>query len=149
MIWICITCVCIKYAYTCAHICRYINICIKYVYNILLIVNASWVSENNIYRNVCDRSVVNLNWGLINSHYLHLPDKWNGLQSSYWKFSQIPAVSRILCAFIIYSRKWSLINLGALLVKGWIHKHSFRERERTERWNIAPITNSSLNFWLM
>ena len=49
--------------------------CIKYVYNILLIVNASRVSKNNIYRKVCDRSVVNLNWGLINSHYLRLPDK--------------------------------------------------------------------------
>lgn len=66
---------CIKYAYLCTYICRYINMCIKYVYNILLIVNASRISKNNIYRNVCDRSVVNLNWGLINSHYLCLPDK--------------------------------------------------------------------------
>lgn len=68
--------------------------CIKYVYNILLIVNASRISKNNIYRNVCDRSVVNLNWGLINSHYLCLPDKWNDLLSSCWKFNQIPANSK-------------------------------------------------------
>lgn len=32
-----------------------------------------------------------LNWGLINSHYFHLPDKWNVLLSSSWKFSQKPA----------------------------------------------------------
>lgn len=41
-----------------------------------------------------DRSAVNLNWGLINSHYLHLPDKWNDLLSSCWKFNEIPANSK-------------------------------------------------------
>ena len=91
MYYMCVYKTCI---YVCIYICRYINMCIKYVYNILLIVNASRVSKNNIYRNVCDRSVVNLNWGLINSHYLRLPDKWNDLLSSCWKFNQIPANSK-------------------------------------------------------
>lgn len=39
-------------------------------------------------------STVKRNWGLINSHYLSLPDKWNDLLSSCWKFNQIPANSK-------------------------------------------------------
>lgn len=41
-----------------------------------------------------DASAVKRNWGLINSHYLRLPDKWNDLLSSCWKFNQIPANSK-------------------------------------------------------
>lgn len=57
----------------------------------LLIWNVSWVNRTNIYRNACDASAVKRNCGLINSHYLRLPDKWNDLLSSCWKFNQIPA----------------------------------------------------------
>ena len=62
----------------------------KVLYNPLLIWNESWVNKSNI--EMCrDRLAVNLNWGLINSHYLCLSDKWNDLLSSFGKFNQIPA----------------------------------------------------------
>lgn len=69
-----------------------------------------------------DRSAVNLNWGLINSHYLHLPDKWNDLLSSCWKFNEIPANSK--------HSMWKMDKFG---------EHLGLESHRMEHKGVPPI----------